>query len=983
MIILETALKSLTYIKRLTQKELSQRKLEIMDSYSQKIQWGRQHPVEFGSRFLGFEYIDFQRYLIYNTWFADYALWVMCRGGSKALALNTPIPTPDGYREMKDIQTGDYVYDERGFPTKVINTSEVKFGEPCYEICFDDGEKIVASGDHLWQVQPVELRTWSNKKKNPQKIYKGHKIDNFGFITLKTDEMKDSYIYSHTNFKGYRYKVPKARALRMPKVHFDIEPYVLGLWLGKGYSGRNTVAWQKDDIEEVQEYVREYGYFIKPQKSNRFSIHTKGKGQNTFRRALIKYGIFENKKVPDEYLKGNVSQRYDLLKGIMDADGLNNRGQCYLNQTSLEFAESIGRLLNSLCIQYSINKHITRKDDREYEYYRIYFLSDQKKPCFRLKRKFDLLPKKRSFSSKHKTIISITRVPTVAVKCIAVDSPRQLYLCGNYNTVTHNTTTMAMYDMLRTFLLPYHNTYILGNTGSQAKEVFMKIEKIAKKEIPEMVSLTDIFMSEIQKSGPTGDGFVRDPSSYRFTLFNASSVFTLNSDVVNIKGKRANLVNFDEAGWMSDELFIQAENFATQNSDFKLALNEDISIMPLNFSRQLLYASSASDTGSGFYKKYKQFSQRMIMGDRRYFTCNLTVDVVLNAKVRGEKYPPLIQPSKVEQQMIDNPEKGERELYNVFSADNYKDQIISMRDIIKHTENIPPALLNKDGKKTYILAWDSARINDNSVIGIAEIYNDPKTGWNLKIVNLVSLVDVRSRQKTPMIVPDQVEKFKEILLAYNGNNFGKLDYENIMAVICDSGAAGQMIGGVTDYLLKGWTDKEGVEHKGLIDRSHKAYETVRFSYPDAVDIVKLVNPRGNRNEIFEAAEKMTKLGVVHFPAEFDGKDELTLFNNDGSEETYEIYELSNEEKIALAQITKMKDEIVSMCKYTSGGNISYDFAPEKRNRMHDDRVFTYGLLCWYLAILRRGQTIKKEINVNNMGATRLLERGFRMPKYKI
>ena len=58
----------------------------------------------------------------------------------------------------------------------------------------------------------------------------------------------------------------------------------------------------------------------------------------------------------------------------------------------------------------------------------------------------------------------------------------------------------------------------------------------------------------------------------------------------------------------------------------------------------------------------------------------------------------------------------------------------------------------------------------------------------------------------------------------------------------------------------------------------------------------------------------------------------------------------------------MKTEIITMCKYTSGGNIRYDFPPEKRNTMHDDRVFVYGLLCWFLAQLRKGQLVQSPKN---------------------
>lgn len=519
------------------------------------------------------------------------------------------------------------------------------------------------------------------------------------------------------------------------------------------------------------------------------------------------------------------------------------------------------------------------------------------------------------------------------------------------------TTELAIYSMLRSLLFPNHVTYFLGNTGEQAKETFKKIEKIAKKEVESFVGCTDFFMEEIDQRGPTGDGFSHYAASWSTRLYNGAEIYTLNSDPTNIKGKRANLVCFDEAGWFTDELFVQAEQFVNQDENFKLGGGIDISLEPKGFPKQLLYASSASDTSSGFYRKFKSTSTNMIMGDKRYFACDFTIDSILHAKFDGDPYPPLISKEKVDRAVSDNHEKAMRELYNKFSADSYQDQILTRRDLIQCTKNRPPLLTNDINNRIFVLAWDSARINDNSVIGAAEFRNDEKLGWCMDIHNVISLVDVMAKNRTPMRLPEQVECFKEILLAYNGAQNGNLDYENIKAVVCDAGAGGQMIGGVTDYLLADWKDKDGTPHKGLIDRQHKANETARITYPDAVDIIKLVDPRGHRKEIFDAAEAMTKLGVVTLPAEYDGGDSLYILSDDGEEHEYR---LSHEEKISLMQIELMKTEIITMCKYSNNGNITYNYPPEKRNTMHDDRAFVYGLLCWYLASLRRGQVVKKQ-----------------------
>jgi hypothetical protein len=521
------------------------------------------------------------------------------------------------------------------------------------------------------------------------------------------------------------------------------------------------------------------------------------------------------------------------------------------------------------------------------------------------------------------------------------------------------TTELAVYTMLRSILIPYHVTYFLGNTGEQAKETWKKIEKIAKKEIESFTGCTDVFFNEIKKNNASSDGFIHSPASFTFTLFNGSEVNTLNSDVTNIKGKRANCVCFDEAGWFSDELFVQAEQFVNQDENFKLGGGVDLRLEPKGFPRQLIYASSASDTSSEFYKKFKLFSERQIMGDKKYFVCDFNIDMVMNATYNGEKYPPLISKDKVDKAMEDNKEKALRELYNKFSADSHEGQILTRRDIMQHTTKKPPLLVNDTGNKMFLFAWDSARLNDNSVIGVAELFDDPETGWNMNICNCVSLVDVNTKKKTPMILPDQVKRFQDLLLDYNGSDKQKLDYENIKAVVCDSGAGGQMVGGVSDYMLHDWVGKDGRQHKGIIDKNHKANETTVGRFPNAVDIMKLVDPRAHRNEIFDSAEKMTKLGVVHFPTDYNDEDYIITIDDDGNENKYE---LSINEKLALTQIDLMKTEIITMCKYTNAGNVTYNYPPEKRNTMHDDRAFVFGLLCWYLAQLRHGQVVSKPKN---------------------
>ena len=60
-------------------------------------------------------------------------------GVGKALALDTPLPTPTGWTTMGDVAVGDELLGADGLPTRVVAATEVMLGRPCYEIEFSDG----------------------------------------------------------------------------------------------------------------------------------------------------------------------------------------------------------------------------------------------------------------------------------------------------------------------------------------------------------------------------------------------------------------------------------------------------------------------------------------------------------------------------------------------------------------------------------------------------------------------------------------------------------------------------------------------------------------------------------------------------------------------------------------------------------------------------------------------------------------------------
>jgi len=79
----------------------------------------------------------------------EFFLLVSKKNG-KAIALDTPIPTPSGWSTMGELQVGDRVFGVDGNPCNVVAVSDVYTDHKCYELTFSNGESVIADAGHLW-----------------------------------------------------------------------------------------------------------------------------------------------------------------------------------------------------------------------------------------------------------------------------------------------------------------------------------------------------------------------------------------------------------------------------------------------------------------------------------------------------------------------------------------------------------------------------------------------------------------------------------------------------------------------------------------------------------------------------------------------------------------------------------------------------------------------------------------------------------------
>ena len=568
------------------------------------------------------------------------------------------------------------------------------------------------------------------------------------------------------------------------------------------------------------------------------------------------------------------------------------------------------------------------------------------------------------------------------------NKPYVLWVCSRgYG----KSTIVDLILMTKGMLYNNYWSYIASGSGDQAILTFKTLENIANQNIASMTGLTDVFKQQLEIKNAAGDGFVHNPSGHFYSLYNGSFTKTLNSNVDKRRGARANMVVFDECGWLDENMMQVYAAFTIVNKDLKLGGDVDIDTiktLPKEVPNQLFYISSASSIDTPFYNKYRDFSKQMILGNKDYFVADINCDVVIRGTVGGKIYPAsLLTQETVDAEMRNNQEKAMREYYNRFTEDGGVNQIIKRALITRNSYVRPPVLCNDTSRRKFVLAYDPARSADNSILSIGELKYDDERGYTMDIVNCVSFADIFLKKKTPMMTQEQIKEIHNILINYNGDT---VDYDNIEIFLADAGAGGGGNSWVRDALIVDWKDKSGTTHRGLIDKDYSPEYSGR--YPNAVNKLKLIEPSKYKSEMFESLIKMVEANLITFTDNYDNRgylsinevdqntlikkksaimaklDEENLSQTEYEERLeeelskldiskYKTYKLSPDEEVSLKQIDMMKEEIVNICRTKrDSGKDAFKLPPHKdadtgasEATMHDDRAYTLAMLGWYLS----------------------------------
>lgn len=391
-------------------------------------------------------------------------------GVGKEIDDDEPIPvyTKDGSLHVKrngDLRVGDFVFNRQGEPVKVLGVFPQGV-QDVYEVELTDGRTLRVGDGHLW--------TYKSRFGNGSKTWKTADT-----VTLMK-KCEHKYYSPGRRAHNIKFVIPMNQAVEWPEMPYELDPYVLGAFLGNGCLTLSALSFSSNDEETVQkvsQLIGAAGYekcsggftwrFAVPESDPVFKKGTEGKSnlrlkwyttEHVFRSVPELVGLHSPERfIPEQYKHGSVEQRWALIQGLFDTDGHigaadGGRYNLQYHSGSARLVKDIQEVLYSLGISSTISDYGLRKGwpgSRSHEYsLHVAVGNADKERFFTLSRKVEIARRaKASDAGKTRVkkfgeiigIRDIRKLPEkVPMTCIMVDDEEHLYQAGPF-IVTHNT----------------------------------------------------------------------------------------------------------------------------------------------------------------------------------------------------------------------------------------------------------------------------------------------------------------------------------------------------------------------------------------------------------------------------------------------------------------------------------------------------------------------------------------------------------------
>ena len=360
----------------------------------------------------------------------------------KALALDTPLPTPTGWTTMGEVQVGDDLIDADGRPTRVVAATEVMTERPCFEVEFADGSVIIADAEHQWLTDTRVSRRSAQAARDGRNRMRTQRT----LPEVRTTAEIARTLRTTAADARLNHSVKLTKPLALPWRDLPLSPYAVGAWLGDGTSAAAQITTADDEMVMLLEAE---GLVVTPTAARmRYSLRLPvadipTRDNSTVEEVLKAIGLLGDKHIPVAYQRASEPQRRALLAGLLDTDGTVTAGGCpQFTTTSRRLADDVYELIVGLGYRVGVSRKTVRgKSEMSSTAYTLTFSSDE--DVFRLSRKVIRHKEARARQFQRRDsrfIVDVRPVPSVPVRCVEVANPEHLYLAGRSMIPTHNST---------------------------------------------------------------------------------------------------------------------------------------------------------------------------------------------------------------------------------------------------------------------------------------------------------------------------------------------------------------------------------------------------------------------------------------------------------------------------------------------------------------------------------------------------------------
>lgn len=449
--------------------------------------------------------------------------------------------TPTGFVTMGSLKVGDYVMNPNGQPVRIGDIVEQGVQE-VYEVEFQDGRVVRCGANHLWA-------TCRNGKK---------------FYIMPTKEYaKRKLTQGSTGKEHYPYKVPKLNPLHFEERSVTVDPYVLGVLLGDGYICGTQVQFATNDQFVVEELSRRLpDYTIKKDQwaEFKYTILSNKKGYNELNRQLKDLGVkvkSYDKFIPENYKFSSVENRLELVRGLMDTDGSITNGAATFISTSEKLIDDLVFVLRSLGIRVHKSKKIEGKIGVEFSngyksdtlpHWELCITTEE--DIFKLPRKLEKIRKNRKYNYNGIGIKAIRATGQYEQqRCLCIDNENHLYITKDF-IPTHNSYKGAAMLCRNYYLIPNSKSYVYASNKQ-----YLTDDGILTKAWDYLDFIDEhtawgkkrAVNTQLRKRAAVS---MKDEYGNQIEVGYKSEIIgvTLKDNPDVVRGKKANLILFEEAG---------------------------------------------------------------------------------------------------------------------------------------------------------------------------------------------------------------------------------------------------------------------------------------------------------------------------------------------------------------------------------------------------------------------------------------------------